>query len=169
MMRLGQTVWGCGGRAGGRESGGSVKAGRQGGEKPRWQSQREPPDRDLGIPQAPWTRPRGRGQTGPTEGGRVWTEGQSGESVQSQAGIQLVTALRRTWQHLCRSYCGPSTAASRGPNCPLPASVSKFWNSAVSTHICIICGYFHGAKAELSISHRNGSACKVNHVNSLTL
>lgn len=42
---------GLGGRVGGREWGGSVKAGRRGGEKPRLQSQREPPDRNLGTPQ----------------------------------------------------------------------------------------------------------------------
>lgn len=42
---------GPGGRAGGREWGGSIKAGRLAGEKPRWQSQGEPPDRNLGMPQ----------------------------------------------------------------------------------------------------------------------
>lgn len=50
-MRSGQNHMGLGGRAGGREWSGSIKAGRLAGEKSRWQSQGEPPDRNLGMPQ----------------------------------------------------------------------------------------------------------------------
>lgn len=42
---------GLGGRAGGREWGGSIKAGRLGGAKPGWPSQGELPDRNMGLPQ----------------------------------------------------------------------------------------------------------------------
>lgn len=34
---------------------GNVKAGREGGQKPRWQSHREPPDRTWGSAKAPGT------------------------------------------------------------------------------------------------------------------